>query len=319
MGHPPVEEEKNILFQGIGVPCDDEEDLRNSWFIILPISNKYLGIFEASTDIPRFVESGCTESDLLGMTYTFVGSSLYIIGSRVPNDLELSDSIRWLDTRSSSKQWRFHDEDTNLKTREGYIWDTRVNECFKTRIPPPQVAVGERQWRRIRACAPLEGKGLLIAMDGEENNFFLYNSEINDCGPEQFRVEVQGQSPLYQLLDTFQKQREDNASAEEMERSLISGEPSRDQAEDIGFPKGGERKRERTQHEDLLPPQKYRQSKVTRSISDDDLKPAVTPEPEIMETVLSAEDEFLGTSEEELLIPSSFGGFLTQTVSYASK
>ncbi|GLT77820.1 hypothetical protein SLA2020_493770 [Shorea laevis] len=32
---------------------------------------------------------------------------------------------------------------------------------------------------------------------------------------------------------------------------------------------------------------------VTRSIGDDDLKPAVTPEPEITETVLSAEDEFL--------------------------
>ncbi|CAK7339874.1 unnamed protein product [Dovyalis caffra] len=32
---------------------------------------------------------------------------------------------------------------------------------------------------------------------------------------------------------------------------------------------------------------------VTRSIGDDDLKPAVTAEPEIIETVLSAEDEFL--------------------------
>lgn len=32
---------------------------------------------------------------------------------------------------------------------------------------------------------------------------------------------------------------------------------------------------------------------VTRSIGDDDLKPAVTAEPEITETILSAEDEFL--------------------------
>lgn len=32
---------------------------------------------------------------------------------------------------------------------------------------------------------------------------------------------------------------------------------------------------------------------VTRSIGDDDLKPSVTPEPEITETVLSLEDEYL--------------------------
>ncbi|GAV74091.1 PP2C domain-containing protein, partial [Cephalotus follicularis] len=32
---------------------------------------------------------------------------------------------------------------------------------------------------------------------------------------------------------------------------------------------------------------------VTRSIGDDDLKPAVTAVPEITETILSAEDEFL--------------------------
>jgi hypothetical protein len=32
---------------------------------------------------------------------------------------------------------------------------------------------------------------------------------------------------------------------------------------------------------------------VTRSIGDDDLKPAVTAEPEISETILSADDEFL--------------------------
>lgn len=32
---------------------------------------------------------------------------------------------------------------------------------------------------------------------------------------------------------------------------------------------------------------------VTRSIGDDDLKPAVTAEPEITETILSVEDEFL--------------------------
>lgn len=32
---------------------------------------------------------------------------------------------------------------------------------------------------------------------------------------------------------------------------------------------------------------------VTRSIGDDDLKPAVTAEPEITKTVLSAEDEYL--------------------------
>lgn len=32
---------------------------------------------------------------------------------------------------------------------------------------------------------------------------------------------------------------------------------------------------------------------VTRSIGDDDLKPAVTAEPEITETILSAEDEYL--------------------------
>ena len=32
---------------------------------------------------------------------------------------------------------------------------------------------------------------------------------------------------------------------------------------------------------------------VTRSIGDDDLKPAVTAEPEITETILSTEDEFL--------------------------
>lgn len=34
---------------------------------------------------------------------------------------------------------------------------------------------------------------------------------------------------------------------------------------------------------------------VTRSIGDDDLKPAVTAEPEISETILSADDEFLVT------------------------
>lgn len=32
---------------------------------------------------------------------------------------------------------------------------------------------------------------------------------------------------------------------------------------------------------------------MTRSIGDDDLKPAVTAEPEITESVLSVEDEFL--------------------------
>lgn len=31
---------------------------------------------------------------------------------------------------------------------------------------------------------------------------------------------------------------------------------------------------------------------VTRSIGDDDLKPAVTAEPEITETILSADDEY---------------------------
>lgn len=34
-------------------------------------------------------------------------------------------------------------------------------------------------------------------------------------------------------------------------------------------------------------------TQVTRSIGDDDLKPAVTAEPEITESTLSAEDEFL--------------------------
>lgn len=33
--------------------------------------------------------------------------------------------------------------------------------------------------------------------------------------------------------------------------------------------------------------------KVTRSIGDDDLKPAVTAEPEVTETVLSDDDEYL--------------------------
>lgn len=42
---------------------------------------------------------------------------------------------------------------------------------------------------------------------------------------------------------------------------------------------------------------------VTRSIGDDDLKPAVTAEPEITETVLSAEDEYI-VRNSEICIPN---------------
>ncbi|GLT87983.1 hypothetical protein SLE2022_060300 [Rubroshorea leprosula] len=62
------------------------------------------------------------------------------------------------------------DEDTHGTIQRGYIWNTIDNECLG----------GERQWRRIHACASLDKEGLLIAMDGEKNNFFLDNPENND-------------------------------------------------------------------------------------------------------------------------------------------
>ncbi|GKU93498.1 hypothetical protein SLEP1_g7091 [Rubroshorea leprosula] len=192
-------EEQAIIFQAV-VPIGESRSMMNAWFKIQP-KPKISGPFHARQ--PPF---------RLGISSAFVGSSLYTIGGRVPNHFVLSDCISWLDTSDAFSAWKtnklpsrcvdsvlgvyseslyifpgvwkygyYHmDEDKYLTNRKGYIWSTRENKCLETKIGPPKVEGEKWQWRRIRACAALDKEGLLIAMDGEKNNFFLYKPEKND-------------------------------------------------------------------------------------------------------------------------------------------
>ncbi|GLT37311.1 hypothetical protein SLA2020_116370 [Shorea laevis] len=201
--------EKSILIQAMAV---QERKMRNAWFIIHPIPNNVLRNFKTFEGIHSLIEQEGYRSYLLGINSAFVGSFLYAKGGQVPNDFVLSDCIRWLDTCNHSKGWETSnlpspcvdsiigvygdslyilpglykygyydmDEDSYYTEREGYIWNTRDNKCHETKIPPPIVEGGKRQWRRIRACAALDGEGLLIAMDGENNtNFYLHPEPEN--------------------------------------------------------------------------------------------------------------------------------------------
>ncbi|GKV48952.1 hypothetical protein SLEP1_g55727 [Rubroshorea leprosula] len=189
--------EKPVIFQAMATD-DETMVMRNIWLIIKP--NRQKGIFETFKDIEPLEDKERFGSALLGTSSIFVKSSLYAVGGRKPNSDELSSCIRYLDTNKLSEGWKVgtlpsasfdsvlgvYDDsiyilpgmwNTYPTKQEGYIWNVINNECLQTRIHPPED--GDGQWRRIRACASLD-EGLLIAMDGEKNNFFLYNQENND-------------------------------------------------------------------------------------------------------------------------------------------
>ncbi|GLT37310.1 hypothetical protein SLA2020_116360 [Shorea laevis] len=133
----------------------------------------------------------------LGMTCAFVGSSPLYTGSQGPGDILPHPLISWLDTSNAFNGWETSELPSTftdsvigvygnslyiLTETEGYIWNTIKNELLQTRIRPPLIEGGERQWRRIRACAALDGKGLLIAMDGKNNaNFYLHPEPENQA------------------------------------------------------------------------------------------------------------------------------------------
>ncbi|GKV32776.1 hypothetical protein SLEP1_g41356 [Rubroshorea leprosula] len=174
--------ENTLLFQAV-VRSGQSDLTMNAWFKIKP-THEICGPFHVRQPFR------------LGMSSTFVGSSLYAIGGEVPSSrLCKSGYISWLDTRSPFNGWEVGELPSPcvdpvicvcgdflyiFTELEGYIWDTRVNCFLATILLPRVVGGGERQWRRIRACAALDRQGLLIAMDGEKNNFFLYNPENND-------------------------------------------------------------------------------------------------------------------------------------------
>ncbi|GKV32734.1 hypothetical protein SLEP1_g41318 [Rubroshorea leprosula] len=200
--------DKPIIVQAMA-RVGKEVVLRNIWLIIR--CDPQEGIFETFNGIGPPEDKERFGSTLLGTSSIFVKSSLYAVGGRKPNSDEVSSCIRYLDTNKLLEGWKVGtlpsssfdsvlgvyddsiyilpgmwkygyygmDEDTYRTEQRGYIWNTTDNQCRQDRIRPPEDG-GERQWRRIRACAALDGQGLLIAMDGEKNNFFLYDQENKD-------------------------------------------------------------------------------------------------------------------------------------------